>query len=322
MNVLLHMPKAQQRMGGGALSMFRTAEQLEKLGASVRITATIGAGKRVRNHVVMPFSSLLVRWADVVFTAPRPKNIVARNALAARRPVVSFVHSASTATAWVPTGKVDATLIVWGSAALEARVRAQGFRPICPTLVLWPPIDEAAVTVQPTGKCVTLVNLIPEKGARLFWQIVEQMSDVPFLGVLGGWGRNRQVVPSPLPGNATVMPFTPRPCEVYERTRVLLYMRGVATGADWLNGVGLAAVEAACSGIPTVAHPGPGLVESLGAAGTWVDSDDPVVWAAKIRQVLQPSTWVDCSVAARAAAAHACKMSDVNRLLDAIKAVA
>ena len=52
----------------------------------------------------------------------------------------------------------------------------------------------------------------------------------------------------------------------------------------------MAAVEALAHGIPVIAHPTPGLRESLGFAGTYVDRDNIDAWEAQLAVTVSAST--------------------------------
>lgn len=318
MKVLMHISAARAHMGGGGISMWRVAEALAARGVGVRVTASQVMTPRVRGFTVTHFSRAAMQSADVVLTvAGGGGEPVFREMRRTPVPVVSFVHSATR-----PLLCAGASLLVWGSAALRDRALAKGFRSDAAEMVLWPPFDPDAVRVDGLGDRVTLVNLMAEKGAHLFWQIVRRMPDVQFLGVKGGWNQGRQVIPSQVPANAEVMKHSPDPRAVYARTRLLLYMRGPDAGPDWLNGVGLAAMEAAVSGIPTVAHPGPGLVESMGDAATWVDSDDPAEWEEVIRSTLEPARWAERSTDAAMRADTFGADEGIDRLVEALETLA
>lgn len=311
----MHLPVARSKMGGGAISMWRTAESLKAHGVPVRVTAASIQAIQIRGQQVRAASADDLGWADIVVTVPSALRFLSPAVRAVRRgkPVVCFVHSAVR-----PVKVAGASLMVWASASLRARAMATGFEPYCPEMVVWPPIDAEAVRTTP-GNSVTLVNLQVEKGARLFYAIARLLPDVPFLGVRGGWGL--QVVERRLPKNVTVAPFAADPRDVYGRTKVLLYMRGPRSGPGWLNGVGMTALEAACSGIPTVAHPGPGLIEALGDAGTFVDSDNPEEWAAAIRGLLDPVMYAERSTAAWERSTILDPDGDTARLISAMEAL-
>jgi hypothetical protein len=63
---------------------------------------------------------------------------------------------------------------------------------------------------------------------------------------------------------------------------------------------GRVAMEAAASGIPTIAAPTPGLRECLGDAGTFVELDNVDGWERAIRALLDPDAYRAAALAARA----------------------
>lgn len=317
MNILIHLPRARKRLGGGDLSLLRLGTLLGR-DHTVRVRHEGDKRRTAMGFQSRPRSPGDLEWADVMLTAAGETTVAATHAArTVGLPVVAFVHSAATES-YSLHPETHADLIVWGSAALERRTREKMSVP-ADSIVLWPPIDADGVRANQAGDAITMVNLMPEKGGRLFWSVCERLPDVPFMGVRGGWGKKRQIVPKPLPRNASVMNHVRAVRKVYARTRVLLYMRGPDTGPDWLNGVGLTALEASVNGIPTIAHPGAGLKESLGAAGTWVDSDDPDDWAAAIRRMLEPEVYAERSQAARERAAEVIAPErDAARLMDAV----
>jgi glycosyltransferase involved in cell wall biosynthesis len=126
------------------------------------------------------------------------------------------------------------------------------------------------------------------------------------------------MVPDTVPPNVEVLPFQSDPREVYSRTKILLYARSREAGTGWLNGVGMAALEAACSGIPTVAYPGPGLRESLGDAGVWVESFEPEDWERAIRGLLDGG-YAEASSRALARVAALDQAGDMDRFEAALR---
>lgn len=164
-------------------------------------------------------------------------------------------------------------------------------------MVLPPPVFAEDYRTTP-GDCITLVNLTEAKGAPLFWKLAEVMPDRPFLAAKGAYGV--QIIPDPVPPNVTVIDNTGNARDdIYARTRVLLMP---SSYESW----GRCAIEAAASGIPTIAHPTPGLVESLDYAGVfalrevlqeWLRHlellDDPAHYAAMSQLVLTRSAELD-----------------------------
>ncbi len=289
--VLLCLSSVRSQMGGGSIAMWRLAEALEARGCILTVAAVQSGPAAVRGRTVRrPVSEEEVRGADLVLVGEGDAaDVVCRLARRTRSGarIVSFVHSVARELSPVPA-RVDH--LVWASESMRAFARARGFAPPCPESVMWPLIDPAAVRVQP-GDAVTLVNPLPEKGGDLVWDIAALTSGVRFLVVRGGWRRGRQVIPAELPENVEVLPYQEDSREIFRRTRILLYPKGREAGPGWMRGVGMTALEAACSGIPTIAYPGAGLVEALGDAGTWVGGFDPGAWAQAIRDLLVPDAW-------------------------------
>lgn len=169
-----------------------------------------------------------------------------------------------------------------------------------PQIVCRPPtrpeLHEAQHAEKPWAegtKTATLVNLLGQKGGSLFWRLAERMPDWQFIGVEGAYGY--QEIPDPLPMNGELVYQTDDLRPVWARTSVALV-------PSWYESWGLAAVEALCSGIPVIAHPTPGLQESMGSAATFVDRDDEDAWVSALRSFEDPWTYARRSDDARARA--------------------
>lgn len=140
------------------------------------------------------------------------------------------------------------------------------------------------------GSKITLVNPTPGKGAGTFYALAESMPDYEFAAVKGCYGE--QVAPPNVNAerwpNVEFIEHTPDIREVLRKTKVLLMP------SDY-ESYGRIAIEAACTGIPTIAHPTPGLLESLGDAGIFhhraedaangVDSAKLKVWQLHIERL-------------------------------------
>jgi glycosyltransferase involved in cell wall biosynthesis len=195
-------------------------------------------------------------------------------------------------------------------------------RPRPRVIVVRPPVHAADYATTP-GDRVTLINLrkmernpgglVMGKGVELFWRLAERMPDVQFLGVRGAYGS--QLV-CELP-NVEVLPHV---CHdqmrdrVYARTRVLLMP---SSYESW----GRTGVEAMCSGIPVIAHPTPGLVESLGEAGIFADRDDPDAWVQALRALDDSDRYLAASQRSRARAAELDPTDDLIRWCEEIEAL-
>lgn len=181
-----------------------------------------------------------------------------------------------------------------------------------PSLVVHPPVVAADYAATP-GKMITLINLCEEKGGRLLWELAARLPNRQFLGVTGGYGE--QVLGEE--PNVTVLEHQPpeRMAAVYQATKVLLMPSSYES-------YGRAAVEAACSGIPTIAHPTPGLAESLGDAVVFCDREDPEAWVAALRRLWTPKGYAVASRKARELAKSLTPQADLEKFADAVEGVA
>lgn len=228
-------------------------------------------------------------WCDVVLThldTTRRAVAWARNG---SRPVVHVVHNHRQLNYHrVPIS--GAALVVWNSEWIAEECRAwRG-----PSMVVRPHVssDEYA-TDRTDARDITLVNLTAEKGAALFWRLARLEPERSFLGIKGAYGT--QIVEQH--ARAQVWENGPDARAFLARTRVLL---APASYESW----GRAAVEALASGIPVLAHPTPGLRESLGPAGIFLDRNDTEAWRKALAEMDDPKVYVRRSRLCRARSAE------------------
>jgi glycosyltransferase involved in cell wall biosynthesis len=221
-----------------------------------------------------------------------------------RRPAVQVVHNTNRLTARFLARR--SALVVYNTRWLH---RAHGRR--ARALVVHPPVwGEQHVTTR--GDMITLVNPIPAKGAATFYALAERLPEHRFLAVEGGYQRDEQLRRPDLP-NVVWQPHTAdMRRDVWARTRLLLMPSDYES---W----GMVGVEAMHSGIPVIAHPTPGLRESLAGAGTFIDRDDVDAWGTAIRRLY------DDEVASRRARARAAELDprpELDAFVRAVEALA
>jgi glycosyltransferase involved in cell wall biosynthesis len=150
-----------------------------------------------------------------------------------------------------------------------------------PSIVVYPPVYWKEYATETTREFVTLINLNYNKGGNVFIEIAKRMPDIKFLGVKGGYDgqiMNKNV------SNITYLPNTAFIKDMYAKTDILLVP---SKEESW----GRVAVEAMSSGIPVIANPTPGLVESCGEAGIFCKRNDIDSWVREIRRLKTDSEY-------------------------------
>ena len=163
-----------------------------------------------------------------------------------------------------------------------------------PSVVCRPPLHVTPAPRRPRAdgprrRVATLVNLLGEKGGPLFWRLARRLADWQFVGVEGAYGYQHH--PDPMPPNGTIVANGLDLGDVWRRTGVMLV-------PSWYESWSLAGVEALAHGIPVIAHPTPGLVESMGDAAIFRDRDDDDAWVDALRSLEDPAAWWERSRAA------------------------
>lgn len=240
--------------------------------------------------------------ADVVISHLKSVPVARKLAKAAGARLVQVAHSAAP---WVVKDvRAGADLVVANSEHV-----AQGLKRRGDVLVVHPPVYAARHRTRP-GRRVTLINPIPAKGAHVFYELAKRLPQTQFLAVEGGYQQSEQVR-EPLP-NVRWQPHTKdMRTRVWAHTKVLLMPSAEES-------YGMAAVEAAASGIPTIAADLPGLRESLGDAGTFLDPSDIDAWEAALRDLLG-SGWRLASKKALARSAEIDPKGEVEAWVQAIE---
>lgn len=180
-----------------------------------------------------------------------------------------------------------------------------------PSIVVHPPVWPHEHRAEQTGDRVTLINLNDHKGSGILYQLAERMPDVGLLGVIGGHGE--QIVRRDL-GNCWIADHTEdMRTDVWAKTRILV-------APSIYESYGMVGPEAMASGIPVIACPTPGLRESLGWAGTFIDDrHDLDAWERAIRHLLEPEIWHVASEKALRRSAELDPTPELNHWADTVR---
>lgn len=143
--------------------------------------------------------------------------------------------------------------------------------------IVYPPCPiEYYKTNRGGAKYATLINYGLKKGGDIFYELAHMLPEIEFLAVKGDYfhQKKRRL------DNVTFKENTPRIQKEYALTKVLLM-------PSQYESFGRTAIEAAASGIPTIAAPTPGLKESLGEAGIFRELDDIEGWAKELKKLME-----------------------------------
>lgn len=265
---------------GAELMVHELLGALARRGHQVEVWATDETEDAVVDGITVHAGAPEQIAADVVVSHLKSVPLARRLADAAGSRLVQVLHSAAPWVARDVQQGADLFVVNSRHVAFGLRGRMRG-RHIIVHPPVWP--DRHATT---PGGHVTLVNPIPEKGAGVFYELARRMPDVGFLAVEGGYQQDQQVRPDRLGlANVAWQPHTKdMRRDVWARTRILLM-------PSEEESYGMAGVEALASGIPVIAHPTPGLRESLGPAGVFVARSNINGWERELRRLLDPGEW-------------------------------
>lgn len=257
---------------GSEVSIHETLLGLQRRGHEVRVLVESYTRPDWEGITLLPATDentqMIRSWADVGLTQVNG----ATGGIACFRghaPLVHFIHVDGTIRDRQFQSH-SADLIVYNSESMASRLPWPGR-----TMVM-PPIVDPRRYATTRGTLITLINLNENKGASVFYKVAKMMPYRSFLAVRGAYGR--QIEPRPPLRNVEVVDHTPAIREVYSRTRLLLMP---SLSETW----GRVALEAACSGIPTIAHKSPGVEEALGRDAIFADRRNPRQWVDRIRQL-------------------------------------
>ena len=246
-------------------------------------------GIKVRHDRNVQNLAMEYRFSNVVITHLDTTKKAVQLGARSGRSVVHLIHN----DAQLRYHKVrpnQCALAVFNSEWLQRAVDWPGA-----STILHPPtrVEDYEIDPPPDGDCVTLLNLMAAKGSETFYELAKRNPSIQFLGVKGSYGV--QDLPPTNLANVEIIENQADVKKVYARTKVLLMPSHYES---W----GRVAVEAACSGIPSICAPTPGLLEA-GVAAAYCIPHEIEDWNKALRRLMRgDKAWEAASEAAKARA--------------------
>lgn len=233
-----------------------------------------------------------VKDADLLVTHLDLTNQAMMLALDTQKPLVHFVHNSAQLKYW-HVNTVKCQLAVFNSHWIAEAEQWPGLQ-----IVIHPVVEPEYYRCE-RGDSITLVNPTVGKGQKTFYDLAQMMPQRSFITAQGGYGDqvpcpksttglgrvehvfyDAQGAEGPCLGlpNVTHLKNDPDIRNVFRRTKVLLMP------SDY-ESYGRVGIEAACAGIPTIAHPTPGLKEAFGDAAIFCDRNDVTAWFMEIERL-------------------------------------
>jgi glycosyltransferase involved in cell wall biosynthesis len=262
LNILVFVKRyLPETKAGAERMMHEVLLDLKKNGHNVVVVCEDPKVSEVDGIELIPVRSNLsqkLAWMDVMFTQLDYTKKAMEAASSVRKPLINFVHNDFTEKEF-GIRKRNSRLIVANSIWIQNSL--SGF---VPTMIVNPPTNPEKYSGK-TGEAITLINMSDKKGGEMFWQLARLLPDREFIGVIGSWG-DQVSYHKELP-NVTIYDKTDDIQSIYSKTGIVIMP---STYESW----GKVAVEAMSFGIPVIASPTPGLKESIGEDGIFVNLND------------------------------------------------
>lgn len=212
------------------------------------------------------------RWADIIISHLNRHGKVINNIRSVDKPALFLMHNTH------HYASIDQiahrSVLCFNSKYTQSVPYYKGRE----SVIVYPPCPVDYYKSKAGGRhCITLINHNEVKGAEIFFKLAKKFPKYKFLAVKGDYYHQ---IRDEEAENVQYMENSPSIQKVYQKTKILL-MPSV------YESFGRTAIEAAASGIPTLAAPTPGLKESLGKAGNYADTADLGAWEEALEKLME-----------------------------------
>jgi glycosyltransferase involved in cell wall biosynthesis len=292
-------------VAGSEVMLHKILLNLKNKGFDVRVLTNNPGAKEYEGVMIEHFSgdkaNEWITWSDIIFTHHGFSKNAIHMAKRLQKPVVLLIHN-DPRTRMNKLAKLPLVdLVVSNSLWVKNLVRRTK-----DSMIIYPPTDPDTYSVNKTGDAITLINMNEDKGGKIFWELARILKDRKFIGVKGSYGK--QIEYKDKLSNVTIIEKTLNIKNIYEQSRIIIMP---SSHESW----GMVAMEAACSGIPTIASTTEGLQESLGFAGVFADLDSVADWIEKINMLDDKKTYERYSTLGKIRSADIFKEFN-NQMLD------
>lgn len=254
-----------KRLSGSELYIYRLIKYLQSQGQECRVLLHpyIEPGKTEFDYPqdkmlsydsiqIFPFllkgvTENCILWADRIITQLHPTAWTLGIGNIYGKKVIHIVHAEDT---FESIAKYPHAGVVYNSKFL-ADLKAYPN----PSFILHPIIPDLPIS---EGECITMINLNPNKGVNIFYEIAAALPNERFIGVKGTYGEQ---VYSDLP-NVQIIEPTEDIASVLAETKILVC-------PSEKESYSMVAAEAISAGIPVICTELPGFRENLGNAGIY-----------------------------------------------------
>ncbi len=315
LNILLHI-MGMSLPGGASISCCEIAMALARRGHDVRITGHDKLNREYSTLMSKEPVDRLYMWADISLVHWFKSNEAIKITGKIPGPRVHYICDVDSINR---LGIKDAALLIFNAYWLMEDTKWTGDQ-----IVVHPPVYPEKFRTIP-GDGILMVSPIKSKGVDLFLEVAKRMPERKFVIAQGRTSR----LPD-MPSNVETINHCVDVRDIYSRARLVLmpsrtindYSQKYHKSFQWQEGYGRVAIEAACSGIPTIgSRESRGLTECLGEGGMLAGQDNIEEWIEWIEKLDDPEFYKEKSEYALTLVAERHPDKYIDELEDKLRAI-